>query len=121
MKKYQNTNENQIEANLQGIEDCLASLNFTKVTVPAVNFNTYTTPVVSPSLYYTHKKFISLMLSVPALAFAFALVFVNLSNTQNVYLASNDIESLEESNSKILSQINSLDDLGSINTRNTNK
>jgi hypothetical protein len=117
MKKYLNKNENQISDNLQDVENTLASLSVRDIAAPYMHFESISQPVISiytnlfDSISLGQRRILSVMMSVPALALIFTFSFWAFDDSGEIYLASNDVSVIEESNTKIIDKINSLENI----------
>lgn len=84
------------QENIEEIE-MLKNLSFRQVEAPSF---------VIPSYGFVWNKALSFALAVPALVLVFGL-FINFNNSQAPY--SKDLSLIEESNTRLLDQINTLD------------
>jgi hypothetical protein len=111
MKQYQTEN-----SEYRGVEDKLATLAFRTVEIPDFELlmNKVRVPAVeSPYAkvgYFSNiqTKFFAAIMSVPAFALALAFFVYNMPSGESVYLASNDLQSMEQANIKIMNNIDAL-------------
>jgi hypothetical protein len=94
------------------IEEVLMTQNFKHVYVPAFKFPEEIKNVKSPYTWYkSYVQFAAPLLALPAFIFVFAFLFNGNSSSNIVKNDDKNLAMLEESNARLISQIEDLENL----------